>query len=239
MTPMPAALRHALPVIGLGAPVSNAWLLPETPAGPVMVDCGHVLRWRAIRAGLGRAGLRPGDLRAVILTHRHSDHAGNAARLAARHAVPIHAHREDAMVLTGQRPRPAMPPAPGITGFMVRMENNFPARRFRPEPMEHGDEVAGLTVHWVPGHTAGSVFLHHAPSGTLFSGDTVINGQPPLAIPHRLTLAFAPYCEDHALALEGLAAFMEQGHEVRRLCPGHGPMVEGKIPEMVSRLLAS
>ncbi len=226
-----------LPVTRFGLPVSNAWLLPQTPAGPVLVDCGHVLCWPTIRLGLRRHGLRPGDLAAVLLTHRHSDHAGNAARLAWRHGVPVYAHQRDAQVLSGQRRRPRIPRAPGVTGFMAWMENRFPARWLRPTPLDDGAQLAGLSVHWIPGHTAGSVFLYHAASGTLFTGDTLLSARPPLVFPRTLTLAYAPFCEDHTEALDRMAAFMDQGHPVRRLCPGHGRMLEGDLLKQILPML--
>jgi len=225
-----------LPVLRLGQPISNVWLLPSTPAGPVLVDCGHALLWPTIHLGLRRAGLRPRDLAAVLLTHRHSDHAGNAARLAWRHGVPIHAHQRDARVLTGQMRRPSMPDAPGVSGFMCWVENSFPSRRLQPRPLEQGDEVAGLTVHWAPGHTAGSVFLHHPGSGTVFTGDTLLSAQPPLIFPRGLALAYPPFCEDRARALRRLAAFVDE-HEVRRLCPGHGRMLEGDLSPAIRELV--
>ena len=226
-----------LSVIRLGQPISNVWLLPNTPTGPVLVDCGHRLLWPTIRRGLHKAGLRPRDLTAVLLTHRHSDHAGNAARLAWRHGVPVYAHALDAQVLGGQRRRPAMPPAPGVSGFMCWMENSFPARWLRARPLEHGDKVAGLTVHWAPGHTAGSIFLHHPETGTLFTGDTLLSARPPLVFPRGLTLAYPPFCEDHAQALDRLGEFLAEEHQVRRLCPGHGQIVERPLNAEMKGLL--
>ena len=230
-------VANVLTVKRLGSPVSNVWLLPDTPAGPVLVDSGHALLWPSIRLELRRAGLDPRDLVAVILTHRHSDHAGNAFRLAQRYGVSVFAHRLDAAVLSGSRKRPAVPPAPGVTGIMGWIENSFPAGGLHPSLLEDGDEIAGLGVHWVPGHTAGSIFLHHPPSGTLFTGDTLLNARPPLVYPRTLTLAYPPFCEDHELALDQLAAFMEQGHHVRRLCPGHGRIKEGPLWRHVRPLL--
>ena len=225
-----------LPLLRLGQPISNVWLLPRTPAGPVLVDCGHLVLWPTIRLGLRRAGLHPRELAAVLLTHRHSDHAGNAARLARRHGVPVHAHPADARVLAGQRRRPPMPPAPGVSGFMCWMENSFPSRGFQPSPLEQGDEIAGLTVYWAPGHTGGSVFLYHPGSATLFTGDTLLSARPPLIFPRGLALAYPPFCEDHDRALRRLATFVET-HEVKRLCPGHGQMLEGDLTPKILKLL--
>lgn len=53
----------------------------------VVIDCGFSLRefeWR-----LARAGLQPGDLDAVFVTHEHGDHVGCALALARRHGLPL------------------------------------------------------------------------------------------------------------------------------------------------------
>src|SRR5215471_2572330 len=41
-------------------------------------------------------------LDAVVLTHHHIDHVGDAARLAAKHGVPVLAHRETAARVGGR-----------------------------------------------------------------------------------------------------------------------------------------
>ncbi|MBW2258408.1 MAG: MBL fold metallo-hydrolase, partial [Deltaproteobacteria bacterium] len=88
--------------------ISNAYLL-EGPGGDRwLVDCAHRLeRWRLL-AELRRSGLRPSDLSGVLLTHRHSDHAGNARYLQERFGVPIAAHRADAEILAGRQSRPRL-----------------------------------------------------------------------------------------------------------------------------------
>lgn len=53
----------------------------------VMLDCGFGLRDTALR--LGRRGLQPGEVHAVILTHEHGDHVAGAVRFCLRHAIPL------------------------------------------------------------------------------------------------------------------------------------------------------
>jgi glyoxylase-like metal-dependent hydrolase (beta-lactamase superfamily II) len=129
-----------------------------------------------------------------------------------------------------------MAPAPGVSGFMCWMENSFPSSELPVRPLKHGDEIAGLTVYSVPGHTAGSIFLHHPPTHTVFTGDTLLSARPPLVFPRGLTLAYPPFCEDRAQALERLSGFVGS-HEIRRLCPGHGKMEQGALTAQVQRLL--
>lgn len=101
---------------GERATVPVSWFLLETDEGPLLVDTGNdpaviddPVRWGG-RPGSGllplmtpdhhparqlaRLGLGPGDIRVVIYTHLHRDHAG-AARLfpAARHVVQAAEYR--------------------------------------------------------------------------------------------------------------------------------------------------
>ncbi|NWG22565.1 MAG: MBL fold metallo-hydrolase [Chloroflexi bacterium] len=64
----------------------NALLVRHGDAA-LLVDCG--LSQRAIERALARAGLRPGDLHAILLTHEHGDHTLSAPSLARRHGVPL------------------------------------------------------------------------------------------------------------------------------------------------------
>jgi len=53
----------------------------------VLIDCGFSLR--EFEARWSRAGLPPGELDAVFVTHEHGDHIGSAVSLARRHGVPL------------------------------------------------------------------------------------------------------------------------------------------------------
>ena len=232
-------------VIRLGWPVSNVWLLPQTAPGPVLVDAGFGALWPELLLSLRLRGLRPRDLAAVVLTHHHPDHAGNAARLT-RLGVPVYAHTLDAAVLSGRACRPVIPlPGreqgsrieQGITTGMCLLGNRYPSPRCEVLPLEHGDEIAGMRVHWMPGHTTGSLFLHHERSGALFSGDGLINAVPPLTARTELSLPYPTFCEDYSLALRSLAAFVERGPRVETLYAGHGPPRQGRVLAGAAELL--
>lgn len=226
------------PVIRLGWPVGNAWLLRETTIGPVLVDSGFPPLWPLLLRRLRRCGVEPHRLAAVVLTHRHCDHAGNAAVLQRHYGVPVYAHRCDADVLAGRSPRPRLARLSGVANVMCSVENRFPAPSCDPIPLEDGASVGGLTVRWMPGHTAGSMFLYHDETGTLFTGDALLNAEPPLTYRNGLTLPYKGFCEDYGQALASLAAFAKQDIQVRLLCAGHGPARPGPLRTELERLLA-
>jgi glyoxylase-like metal-dependent hydrolase (beta-lactamase superfamily II) len=50
--------------------------LIDTPEGPALFDCGPASTLEHLRAGLAEHGLAVGDLRHLLLSHIHLDHAG-------------------------------------------------------------------------------------------------------------------------------------------------------------------
>lgn len=73
----------------LGSGSKGNALLVESGCTRVLVDCGFGPREMARR--LERLGVVPESITAVLVTHEHADHAGGAARCAARFDWTIHA----------------------------------------------------------------------------------------------------------------------------------------------------
>jgi glyoxylase-like metal-dependent hydrolase (beta-lactamase superfamily II) len=63
-----------------GERVIGAYLL-ETPDGPALHDCGPATTVDALRSGLAELGVAVSDLRHLLLSHIHFDHAGAAGVL--------------------------------------------------------------------------------------------------------------------------------------------------------------
>ena len=72
----------------LGSGSEGNGLIVESGATRILVDCGFRLSEAVKR--LGRLGLAPTDLAAVLVTHEHDDHAGGVARFARRYDVPVY-----------------------------------------------------------------------------------------------------------------------------------------------------
>jgi glyoxylase-like metal-dependent hydrolase (beta-lactamase superfamily II) len=58
----------------------GAYLL-DSPAGPVLFDCGPASTLPALRAGLRERGVELGEIRHLLLSHIHLDHAGAAGAI--------------------------------------------------------------------------------------------------------------------------------------------------------------
>src|SRR5688572_24174513 len=72
----------------LGSGSEGNGLLVESGTTRILVDCGFRLSETVTR--LGRFGLAPSDLAAVLVTHEHDDHAGGVARFARRYDLPVY-----------------------------------------------------------------------------------------------------------------------------------------------------
>jgi len=220
--------------------ISNVFLVDGGPGDRFLVDTGHRLERRILLAGLRRTGFHPRELSGVMLTHRHSDHAGNAAFLRREFGLRIFAHREDAEVLEGRRAQPPIVTrsADPIAWTFAKIEGFTGSRVPVDQALEANDEVGSLQVHHVPGHTPGSVFFRHGGTSSLLSGDMLLAAVPPLTIVQRMCLPYADYTADPELALTSLRRFHAEGHRYENLLSGHGQPILGGAQGRAEALLA-
>jgi hypothetical protein len=85
----------------LGSGSQGNGLVVEAGSTRVLLDCGFSLGDTASR--LGRYGLAPDDLDAIVVTHEHDDHVGGVARLAAKYELPVYLTHGTLMALDGAR----------------------------------------------------------------------------------------------------------------------------------------
>lgn len=71
----------------LGSGSDGNGLVVESGATRVLIDCGFTVGDTTRR--LARLGLAPEDLRAIVVTHEHTDHACGVARFSGRHGLPV------------------------------------------------------------------------------------------------------------------------------------------------------
>ena len=109
------------------------------------------------------------NLRKILLTHAHIDHAGGTAELAEKLSLPIEGpHREDQFWIS------ALPQQSMMFGFPS-------VRSFQPDRwLEQDDQIQvgneTLKVFHCPGHTPGHVVFYHEASKLLIVGDVLFQG---------------------------------------------------------------
>ncbi|MHB1304782.1 MAG: MBL fold metallo-hydrolase [Acidiphilium sp.] len=205
--------------------IVNAHLI-RSAEGCILVDAGIPGSERKIGRALARHGLSFADIKLIVVTHAHTDHAGSAARLRALSGAPILAHEADADFYNRKRPMTFCP-----TGLVGRLFLKTPAPHqryegFVPDIMvRNGDAISLLDfgvdgiVRHTAGHTRGSVAIelssHDALVGDLIASGILIGG---IAFTGR---AIRPPFEDDAervsRELEGL---VHRG--ATRFYMGHG-----------------
>jgi len=142
--------------------------------GAVLLDTGLVGEPWLIQWRLQRLGLKPHDVKAILLTHGHIDHAGNLAWAKTWTGAPVYGHPLEQAHVDGTYPYA------GVNVWCGRLESA--GRRLlrvgRPAridvPFADGDELpfwGGLRVVHLPGHTLGHCGFYSQRRDLLFSGD--------------------------------------------------------------------
>ena len=75
----------------------NTFLIEDN--GLTLVDSGSKNSADKIFKAIVKGGKNPDNIKQVILTHCHPDHAGSAAEINDRLGIPIWAHEEDAVLI--------------------------------------------------------------------------------------------------------------------------------------------
>ena len=181
---MPAPQIIRIPILPFN--IVNAHLI-KTDDGCVLVDTGIPGSEKKIARMLGKHGLAFGDIKLIIVTHAHTDHAGSAARIRQLSGAPILAHKGDVDFYSR---KVAMSYC--TTGWVGKLFIKTPAPHepyegFRPDIlMENAESVSlmpfgidGMVYH-TAGHTPGSIAIqlssHDALVGDLIASGILIGG---------------------------------------------------------------
>jgi glyoxylase-like metal-dependent hydrolase (beta-lactamase superfamily II) len=156
--------------------VIGCYLL-ETVDGPALFDCGPTTCIPHLKAGLAERGLDLIDIRHLLLSHIHLDHAGAAGVLVRQnpwlqvHVSEIGApHLVDPSKLEASARRLYGTAFDSLWGELAPV----PARNVHPV----GDRLLGLEVFPTPGHASHHVSYLDS-SGTLYAGDAAGVRIPP------------------------------------------------------------
>lgn len=181
LVPMSPSL-HRLRIPGDGAHLLNAYLWLGAD-GVTLIDTGWPDSGLLIENALAALGRSRADVRRIVLTHFHEDHAGSAAEIAAWAGAEVVATADDAAFIAGT----ARGPLPRLTPIEQTMHPaSVEPPHGPPCAVDHvvrdGDVLdfaGGALVVAAPGHTPGSMALHLPAANAVLTGDTVaeFNGE--------------------------------------------------------------
>ena len=152
-----------------GAARTVASYVVETDDGPALFDCGPSVTIEALKAGLAAHGLTLAEIRHLLLSHIHFDHAGAAGVLVREQpALQVHVSEIGAPHLVD----PSRLEASARRLFGDAFDTLW--GELAPVPAENvrvvGERVLGLDCFPTPGHASHHV-SYLAGDGTLYAGD--------------------------------------------------------------------
>ena len=204
-----------------------------------IVDTGAPGYWNVLPGELAAMGRTLDDVRAVVLTHAHTDHIGFAERIRRERGVPVSVHELD-LPLTR---KPAYPKWNGSLNivaalrFFVFALGNGMARV--PPILEVSTFTDGATldvpgaprVIHVPGHSEGMAALHFASRDAIFVGDAFVTLD---VLGGATGPRISPFNADVHRAYASLERLDRV--DARLVLPGHGEPWTGGLSEALRRV---
>jgi hydroxyacylglutathione hydrolase len=222
--PVPAQIAPDVYLVGQDRVSNLTYMIDCGPDGVAIIDPTYASEFERTVANVEKCGRTPGEIRWVLNTHCHVDHA--MADYKFREAgSEIMVQTLDADAVENGTQVTAYYLVSKSTGLSYFPRCKVDRRLSDGEEVRLGNKTL-LVIH-TPGHTPGSVsFLLQAGGKTLlFSGDTVLYD-------YRLGWQGNPYADNrqYLFSLEKLDGFTYNGTRVQWdvLLPGHGAIAMDK-----------
>jgi glyoxylase-like metal-dependent hydrolase (beta-lactamase superfamily II) len=206
----------------------NTYLIVDD--GVTLVDTGLRGNVPRIYGYLGKIGLKPRDIRRIVVTHAHLDHINCLYQLKKDTGATLLANPLDADIIEGKKPlrvgRGAFTALSGAIKLFAR---------YRPVTvnvrLNDGDHISGAfdaRAVYLPGHSAGNTGLYSREKKTLFASDSIrVSGG-------RLVTPSPRFTADMEAAIASVRRMGEFDFDV--LLPGHGSAVTDLAAKKVREL---
>jgi hydroxyacylglutathione hydrolase len=216
-------------IFSLKLGVNSSYLIRGVK-GIVMVDAGMPGKIRAFKRKLARLYIKPKDIKLIVLTHSHFDHAGSAKDIKEFTGAKIVIHESEKVFLENE----GFASIKGVSTWgKITEKLLFPLFRSgkfdRPsadlvinsEEMsldEYG--IDGKIIH-TPGHTQGSISI------LLDTGEAFVGCMAQSGLPFRFRPGLPIYAHDINKVMESWKMLIDRG--ARIIFPGHGKPFPAEI----------
>jgi len=216
-----------IPILPLS--MVNAHLI-KSESGCILVDAGIPGSERKIERVLGQHGLSFKDIKLIIVTHAHTDHAGSAARVRELSKAPILAHKDDADFYSRKVPMTYCPTGWFGKFFLKTPAPHEPYEGFEPDILMENAQAMNLMefgvdgiVRHTAGHTPGSIAIELSSRDALV-GDLIASGIGMGGIAFTGRAIRPPFEDDPQRVAHELERLVQGG--VKRFHMGHGGPLE-------------
>lgn len=156
----------------------SVWLV-QASDGVYIIDTGMAFMSKHIL----REAEKLGEIKAILLTHGHSDHVGGVKNIIRERNIPVYAHAFDLDYMEGKAPFPRRKKAEALV----------PPNVVQPLPINENGELEAfgdLIPYHTPGHSPGHVVYYHAKDNVLLSGDLFTSKKGQLQQPMKMFTAY-------------------------------------------------
>lgn len=225
------------------------WYLLEEGGELTLIDAGYPGDTAKVLASIEAIGRRPGDVRAVLLTHAHVDHMGAINHLHEAHGTPLYMDpvevphaRRDRLEQAGPLDVVKQAWRPGVLPWSLRISRAGGAKDVRlphaqPFPVDGPLDLPGRPVP-VPthGHTSGHSAYLIPDAGAVATGDALITGH---AVSRTRGPQLIPSWFNHAPTdpLDGLTSLAALDADL--VLPGHGEPLRMPLRDAVDAARAN
>jgi glyoxylase-like metal-dependent hydrolase (beta-lactamase superfamily II) len=149
-------------------------LIEENKKDAVLLDTGLYGELWVLKLALKKHGIKPENIKAILLTHGHLDHSGNLKAVQEMTGAKIYAHRLEQEIINGNFKYK------GTNRWCGRLENIGRKLLGVGNPIKIDAEIndgdhlpffGGLKTIHLPGHTLGHCGFYSERYSLLFSGD--------------------------------------------------------------------
>lgn len=221
-----------IPILPFG--MVNAHLI-RSEAGCVLIDAGIPGSERKIGKVLAKHGLTFRDIKLIVITHAHTDHAGSAARLRDLSGAPILGHQDDVNLYSRKEEMTYCATSWVGKLFLKTPIPHEPYEGFVPDILMTNGHTFNLVdfgvdgiVRHTGGHTPGSIAVELSSEDRMV-GDLIASGILIGGMIFKGRAIRPPFEDDPATVSRELMRMVESGG--KRFHMGHGGPLEA--PEVL------